>query len=88
MGWIYAAMHVMYGVTLAFSLFLTWQQFAEAQRTSLSEANRVEEIHQLVETFSGPEKEKVQNLAETYARVVIEEEWALLGKGKDSRPSP
>ncbi|MDQ3238149.1 MAG: DUF4239 domain-containing protein [Actinomycetota bacterium] len=88
MGWIYAAMHVMYGVTLAFSLFLTWQQFTEAQRTSLSEANRVEEIHQLVETFSGPEKEKVQSLAETYARVVIEEEWALLGKGKDSRPSP
>ena len=88
MGWIYAAMHVMYGVTLAFSLFLTWQQFSDAQSTSRSEANRVEEIHQLVEPFSGPEKEKVQDLAQSYARVVIEDEWTLLGQGRNSRPSP
>lgn len=88
MGWIYAALHVMYGVTLAFSLFLTWQQFSEAQAISRSEANRVEEIHHLVETFPEPEKERVQNLAESYARVVIEEEWPLLGMGSDSRPSP
>lgn len=87
-GWIYAALHVMYGVTLAFSLFLTWQQFGMAQETTLSEASRVEEIYRLVEPLPEPEREQVQDFTESYARVVVEEEWPLLGQGSESRPSP
>ncbi len=35
-GLTYAALHVMYGVTLAFSLFLVWEAFSTAQGTTES----------------------------------------------------
>ncbi|MBA4115210.1 MAG: DUF4239 domain-containing protein [Rubrobacter sp.] len=84
-GIIYQALYVMYGVTLGFSLFLTWQQFSEAEGTALREASRVEEIYRLVEPFPGPER--VQALAKSYAQVVVEE-WPLLGRGSESQASP
>lgn len=86
-GWIYAALHVMYGVTLAFSLFLTWQQFSTAQSTTTSEASKLEEIYRLAGQFPEPERDRIQELAVSYARTVVGEEWDLLGRGPDSRPS-
>lgn len=87
-GWIYAALHVMYGVILAFSLFLTWQQFSAAQQATISEASEVEELYRLAGQFPESERGQVQKLAVAYARTVINEEWDLLGRGSNSKPSP
>ena len=83
-GTIYAALYVMFGVTLGFSLFLVWQQYEVAQRTAESEAADVEQLYRLAGGFPEPERGRVQDLAASYARVVVEEEWPLMRDGRTS----
>jgi len=84
-GNIYAALYVMFGVTLGFSLFLVWQQYNVAQQTAEMEAATVEELHGIAGGFPEPQRGRVQELAVSYARVVVEEEWPLM---RDGRTSP
>ncbi len=86
-GMIYAALYIVYGVTLALSIFLVLQYFSAAQTTAESEANRVEDLYQLAEQFPEPDRGQIQTLASSYARVVIDEEWPLIGQGRASQGS-
>ncbi len=79
-GTIYAALYVMFG----FSLFLVWQQYDAAQKSAESEAATVEELYQLAGGLPEPERGRVQDLAASYARVVVEEEWPLMRDGGTS----
>jgi Protein of unknown function (DUF4239) len=83
-GTIYAALYVMFGVTVGFSLFLVWQQYDAAQKTAESEAADVRELYQLAGALPEPERGRVQDLAASYARVVVEEEWPLMREGGTS----
>jgi hypothetical protein len=84
-GTIYAALYVMFGVSLGFSLFLVWQQFNTARQTTENEAISVQQVHDLAARFPESEQERIKELAVSYARVVLEEEWPSLKQG---RPSP
>ena len=53
-GTIYAALYVMFGVTVGFSLFLVWQQYDTAQKAVESEAATVGELYALAGGFSEP----------------------------------
>jgi hypothetical protein len=86
-GTIYAALYVMYALTLAFSLFIVCE-FREAQRTTDGEADAVGDLYQLAEQFPEPERHRIQELCRSYARVVADEEWPLLGGTRDGRGSP
>jgi hypothetical protein len=83
-GIIYAALYVMFGVTVGFSLYLVWQQHDAAQKSAESEAATVEELHGLAGGFPVPERGRVQDLATSYARVVVEKEWPLMQEGRTS----
>jgi hypothetical protein len=83
-GTIYAALYVMFGVSVGFSLFLVWQQYDAAQKTAEHEAGNVEEIYRLAGSFPEPERGRVQALAASYARAVVEEEWLLMRQGQTS----
>ncbi len=83
-GTIYAALYVMFGVTVGFSLFLVWQQYDAAQKSAESEAAHVEELYRLAGGFPEPDRGRVQDIARTYARVVVEEEWPLMREGRTS----
>jgi hypothetical protein len=83
-GTIYAALYVMFGVTVGFSLFLVWQQYDTAQKETEREAATVEELYRLAGGFPEPQRVRVQELAVSYARVVVEEEWALMREGRTS----
>ena len=74
----------MFGVTLGFSLLLVWQQYEAAQQTAEREAGDVEELYRLAGGFPEPERGRVQELAASYARVVVEEEWLLMRDGRTS----
>jgi Protein of unknown function (DUF4239) len=84
-GTIYAALYVMFGVTVGFSLFLVWQQYDTAQKTAEREAATVEEIYRIAENFPEPERGRTQDLAASYARIVVEEEWPKMREGQTSR---
>ena len=83
-GTVYAAVYVMFGVTLAFSLYLVWHLYDAAQKTAESEASSVEEIYRLAGSFPEPERSEVQELAASYASVVAGEEWPLMREGRTS----
>jgi hypothetical protein len=82
-GTIYAAVYVMFGLSAGFSLFSVWQQFDAARQTTEAEASGVETIYRLAEGFPEPGRERVQRLAESYGRAVVEE-WPLLERGRSS----
>jgi hypothetical protein len=75
----------MFGVSLGFSLFLVWQQFNTARQTAENEATSLQQIYSLAARFPDSEQDRVKELAVSYARVVVEEEWPSLKQG---RPSP
>ncbi len=83
-GVIYAALYVMFGVTVGFSLFLVWQQYDAAQKSAESEAATVEALYGLAGSFPEPERGRVQDLAASYSRAVVEEEWPLMREGRTS----
>ena len=61
-----------------------WQQYDEAQKMAESEAAHVEELYQLAGSLSEPERGRIQDLAASYARVVVEEEWPMMQRGRTS----
>jgi Protein of unknown function (DUF4239) len=88
LGTVYAALYVLYALSLAFALFTVWGEYSEAQRTTDSEANTVADLHHLAKQFPEPERHQIQDLSHSYAQAVIVEEWPLLGQGRASRRSP
>jgi hypothetical protein len=87
-GVIYGATYVLYGITLAFSLYLANQEVSEARETVQREAGNLEGIFEIAQQLPQPERDRIQELTESYARVVVEEEWTLMGGGAKSQESP
>ena len=55
-----------------------------ARITADSEANELAELFWLAHELPEPEGERVQQLARSYAEVVIDDEWSLMAKGQAS----
>ncbi len=72
------------GVLIAFAVFIVWQQFNTAQVTSEEEASKLAAIYWHAEELPESERQQMQELARSYAQVVIEEEWPLMGQGQES----
>jgi hypothetical protein len=72
----------MFGVIVGFSAFLVLNKYHAAQQTVQSEAGDVEQIYHLAQQLPESERERIQGLAASYARVVIDEEWPLMREGK------
>ena len=72
------------GVLLAFAVFIVWQQFNTAQVTSEEEASKLAAIYWQAEELPESERQQMQQLARSYAQVVIEEEWPLMEQGQES----
>jgi len=74
----------MFGVIVGFSAFLVLNKYHAAQVTVQSEAGDVEEIYRLAAPLPEPERGHIQGLATSYARVLVEEGWPLMRRGKTS----
>ena len=83
-GFIYAVVGVAYAVLLAFVVIAVWEDYEAAKNTTHSEANELAGIYFLADRFPDSERERVQDLARSYARVVVEEEWPLMERGQRS----
>jgi hypothetical protein len=83
-GAIYAALYVMFGIALGFSLYLVWGQYKAARITVEAEAAAVQRLYWMAEDFPDPNRSNVQDLAVSYARGEVREEWPLMGKGRVS----
>ena len=83
-GFIYAVLGVAYAVLLAFVVIAVWQDYKIAQTNVESEANELAGVYFLASQLPDPERTRVQDLARTYARVVVEEEWPMMEQGQTS----
>ncbi len=81
----FGALYVVYGLMVGFSAFLVADQFDTAQKTVESEAGSVEEIYHLAEQLPRPQRQKVQGLAVSYARTVVEQGWPMMARGRSSK---
>jgi hypothetical protein len=72
----------MFSVIVGFSAFLVLNKYHAAQLTVQSEAGNLEEIYRLAEPHPEPEREQIQSLVLSYARVVVDEEWPLMRQGR------
>src|ERR671916_2978683 len=70
-GTIYAALYVMFGVSVGFSLFLTWQQYNTARQVAKNEAVAVEQVYRLADRLPEPNRSRVQDQTVAYARGVV-----------------
>jgi hypothetical protein len=83
-GFIYAVVGVVYAVLLAFVVIAVWQNYEAARDTTVREADELAEIFFLAQRFPEPERTRIQELARSYARVVVDEEWPLIAEGRAS----
>ena len=86
-GITYAATYVLYGLTLGFSLYLGNQEASEARETVEREAANLEGIVEIAQQLPQPERDRIQEVTESYARTVVEDEWPLMGGGANSQVS-
>jgi hypothetical protein len=84
MGIIYGGLYILFGVIVGFTSFIVLNNYNDARTTVQSEAEDVSRIYLLAQRLPEPRRHKVQGLAETYARVVVEEEWPLMRQGQSS----
>jgi protein-S-isoprenylcysteine O-methyltransferase Ste14 len=85
-GFIYAVVGVIYAVLLALTVIAVWEEHEAAKATVREEANELADLFWLARRFPEPEGPRLQELALSYARVVAEEEWALMARGDGSSP--
>ena len=83
-GFIYAVVGVIYAVLLALVVIAVWEEHEAAKVTVGNEANELAEVFWLARRFPDPEGQRLQELARSYAQVVVEEEWALMEQGRSS----
>ena len=83
-GLIFRPISGVFGILIGFTAFLVWQQYTTAHVTTQREASELAAIYWHAEELPESERQQVQDLARSYARVVIEEEWPLMGQGQES----
>jgi hypothetical protein len=64
-------------------VIVVWQEYEAAKNTVESEANELAGVYFLAERLPDPERARVQGLARSYARVVVEE-WPMMERGETS----
>jgi hypothetical protein len=83
-GFIYAVLGVAYAVLLGLMVVAVWQDWQAAKDTATEEANELAAVFWLAHYLPESQAQDVQELARSYARVVIQEEWPLMRQGKAS----
>jgi Protein of unknown function (DUF4239) len=81
---IHHAIAIVYGVAAAFAIFVAWEQLNMAQATTAREAADVEALYRLATHLPESNRNQLQEPAQSYAEVVVGEEWPLLAQGQAS----
>jgi hypothetical protein len=83
-GFIYAVLGVVYAVLLGLMVVAVWEEWNQAAQTADDEASSLAEVFFIADRMPEPDGRHIQELARTYARVVVNEEWPLMEQEKSS----
>jgi hypothetical protein len=84
LGLIYGALYVTFGVIIGFSAYLVLNKYTTSQTTVVNEASDVRALYYLAGQFPESQRDQIQELVRSYARVVVDEEWPLMAEGQSS----
>lgn len=79
-GYVYSTIGLIYGVFLAFTVIVIWQEFSEAQKSATNEVSYVSMIWRDVQVFPIPVRNEIQDALIAYSRAVVDSEWASMSK--------
>jgi hypothetical protein len=83
-GFIYAVLGVAYAVLLGLMVIAVWEEWNAATAATDQEASEVAEVFWLAHRLPEPEGRHLQELARSYVRTVVNEEWPLMERGRVS----
>jgi hypothetical protein len=83
-GFIYAVLGVTYAVLLGLMVVAVWEEWNRAAVTADNEASALAEVFWIADRMPESEGTHVQELARSYGRIVVDEEWALMQEQKSS----
>lgn len=83
-GFIYAVLGVTYAVLLALMVVAVWEEWERAGDTADEEASALAEIFWIADRLPESDGRQIQEVARSYGRVVVDEEWALMEHEKSS----
>ena len=72
-----------YAVLLAFVVFVVWQQHNDTRSAVESEANELSDLNRIIRVL--PATQCVADRIELYTRVVMEQEWTAMARGRCSQ---
>jgi uncharacterized protein DUF4239 len=84
-GFLIAVVGVVYAVTLAFIVIVTWEQFRDAQATVDQEAGSLRSLYRDSRSLPEPTRARMADLVVRYGREVAGTEWGAMDNGRDSR---
>jgi hypothetical protein len=83
-GTLYGGVYVLFGVIIGFVALIVLNKYNAARVTVESEAADVARIYKLAQELPESKREEIQGLAQSYVRVVVEQEWPLMRQGQTS----
>ena len=76
-----------YAVMLGFMLFAVWSAYREADLNAGLEANAVVDIYHLAAGLPEPQRAQLQDLARSYADVVLNRDWQQMAASEELKQS-
>jgi len=86
-GFLIAVVGVVYAVTLAFIVIVTWEGFRDARGTADTEAGSLRSLYRDSQSLPEPTRSRLGDLVIRYGREVAEGEWEAMDDGGSSRPA-
>ncbi len=83
-GFLFAAVAVIYGVLLALTTLMVWQQFQDAQVTVEREANVIVDLVRQAQELPTPYGNDLKQATISYAQIVDTDEWNTMTRGESS----
>ena len=80
----YQTVATIYAILLAFVCVLAWQRYDAASTDELHEANTIESLHQLAQSFSPSSRSQIEAGLLRYTQVVVNDEWERMASGNES----
>ena len=84
-GFLIAVVGVVYAVTLAFIVIVTWEQYRDAEETVDVEAGALRSLYRDSQALPEPAKTRMSDLTIRYGREVAGAEWEAMDDGGSSR---
>ena len=83
-GFIYSVLGVAYAVVLGFVLISVWERYEAASERADQEAAALVAVYFHANELPDSDRRQIQQLAKSYAQVVIDEEWPMMQDGQSS----